>query len=188
MPLHPIIIPPKLVYNIEFCYNNIKDNEVSFPFPQIKIDNVVNNIKNNNNYNDSKLIIKNLYYFLYKYIIKDNPKEFLNIDDGGIPVGRLELKNKDSNKGFGIYHCHLSNIDKSILIWYPIINKKGYFMNLEYFKHPTNNKYDYLIKEIYYRNDDGYNLEIGEYFIDLKYLLPNKTFESKIIMKFQDFK
>jgi len=53
-------------------------------------------------------------------------------------------------------------------------------------KHPSNSQYEQIIKDIYYRNDGGYNINEYDYFFNVKHILPDSLYENKIL-KFKDF-
>ena len=94
------------------------------------------------------------------------------------PSNGIEFYNKQTHKYLGIYHIHLSNIDKSVLLWYFKYNENGIFVHFEYIIHP-NDDYKQILKDIYNRNDDGFNFSENCYFME-KHLKENifiKTFE-----------
>jgi hypothetical protein len=186
--MSPIIIPSNFVnkpHNFYFDYiNNNKNIFYVIRTNNIKL--IINEIEQNNNQTDLFFIKQNFLYFLYKYSINDDISNPLNSNDGGKPENGFEFINNQTNNGYGIYHCHLSNIDSSILIWYPIVNKNNYFIHIEYLKHPTNYQYEQIIKDVYYKNDNGYNVNEYDYFINLKHLLPDYLYENKIL-KFNQF-
>jgi len=182
--MNPIIRHPNFIYtSYDFYFNYIKDNPQSFTIQYNDTDRIIKNIiSNNKKYSERDDIVKNFLYFLYKYTKIDNITKPLDESDGGIPTAGFEFINKETYTGCGIYHCHLSNIDTSVLVWYPILksNNKQY-VHIEYLKHPSVSQYENLIKDIYNRNDDGYNINIGEYFSNSKHLLPTHLYESRIL-------
>ena len=133
MSMNPIIIPNNLVYKtIESYLIDINKSTISYSIKKENIYRILDEIDNSNTYVDSEFIKKNFIYFIYKYAISDDIEEPLDVRDGGRPWNGFEFLNNENNTGYGIFHCHLSNIDSSILIWYPVINEYGYYINLEY--------------------------------------------------------
>ena len=192
--MNPIIIPQSYVNkSFDFYIDYIKNNPATF---SIRYDNnikpIINDIRHNNNRTNSNFIIQNLLYFLYRYTIEDNIINPLDRIDGGRPKEGFELFNKFKGKGtgfdYGVYHCHLSSLDSSILIWYPIItDNMKYFLQIEYLIHPKNHLgYVKYVKDIYYRNDGGYHNDKFDYFSELHHLLSNILYENKI-MKFDEY-
>jgi len=126
--------------------------------------------------------IKIILYTIHQMLVCDsinpptiNPK----------PTNGIELKNPNTSELFGIYHIHLN--DGFVLLWYLIWNESGQHIKFNYLKHPpSNDNYKTIIKEIYKRNDDGYNLDIESYFINSQHIL-NSYINEKIIMTFKDF-
>ena len=189
--MNPIIIPKNEINKpISFYKTYLKKSQVSFLLNLDEIESIIKQIKTKNNYTNSLFIIKNLYYFLYKYIQNNDPTEPLDNNDGGKPKDGFEFFNKNTTNGYGIYHCHLSGIDNSILIWYPIANENGYFLKIKYLIHPENNiGYNKIIKKIYNNNDDGYHIGYYKYFSELDNILSDDTYDinEKIITKFKKF-
>ena len=101
--------------------------------PSIKIDNnnlnkILSKVDNEfeYNYTDRNNITKNILFFILNYYKNDdifNPID--NSKYGGMPKDGFEFvdKSKGSRIGLGIFHCHLSNINNSVLIWYLITKK-----------------------------------------------------------------
>jgi hypothetical protein len=187
--MNPIIIPNNFVNKSNDFYINFIN--INSSFYSIKYYNniipIINKIKHNNNFINSNLIIQNFFYFLYKYVRNNDTTNPLDENDGGKPDGGFELINKDTNNGYGIYHCHLSKIDSSILLWYPTINRNKRFIQIDYLpKHPTDFGYEQYVKDIYYNNDGGYHIEKFQLFSELHHLLPDYLYENKIL-KFNEF-
>lgn len=114
--------------------------------------------------------IKSLYV-LYKILLENTLLPSIKPS----PSNGLEFRNKnkkltnflDFKKSYplGIYHCHLNNTTKTILIWY--IEKDNYSnlnIKTEYVKHPNDN-YKKILTNIY-KNSDGFNLNDNKYFKD----------------------
>ena len=125
--------------------------------------------------------IKIILYVIYQIILNDlidpssiNPK----------PNG-IELKNPNTLVPLGIYHIHLN--DGYVLLWYLIWNKNNKIIKFEYLQHPPrNDNYKTIIKEIYQRNDKGFNETEVDYFIDIQHIL-NFDINENLIMTFKDF-
>lgn len=120
------------------------------------------------NYKNSKLILYTIYT-----ILKSNnltPTELQPTPQHG-----LQLSNPTTKESYGIYHLHLRN--KYILIWYLVITPEhGNTIKLEYLPHPPpKDDYRTIVKDIYSRDDFGYNSDIGELFTNI----PNIIKESK---------
>jgi len=174
--MNSIIIPNSFVNKTENYYLNfIEIHNSSFLIKKKNIKVIIDRIDQTNNFTNAHFIKQNFLYFLYKYTINDNIKNPLDEMDGGKPTDGFEFSNKETNTGYGVYHCHLSNINSSVLVWYPIVSKNGYFLNFDYLEsHPTNSEYIKLIKNIYDRNDNGYNINEHKYFSELKHIHESK--------------
>ena len=126
MPLNQIKRPINFVYKSnDFYFNFIKNNPTLYHIMYNDVINVIDKIKlYNKDENYKNEIIKNFLYFLYKYSIKNDIENPLDYSDGGMPNGGFEFFNKNTHNRYSIYHCHLSEKDSSILIWYPIMTEK----------------------------------------------------------------
>jgi len=191
MPMNPIKIPNNFINNsyqelYDYCVEFIKqDKELIFKIKPSNILSILDQI--DSNYKKSDDSKKNFLYFLYKYVKNNDISNPLNYSDGGKPKLGFEFLNKESNFGYGIFHCHLSEINQSILIWYPIILNKGWYIQLNYLPyHPTNFEYENIVKNIYYKNDSGFHYNESDIFFNLKNLLPNDLYENKIL-NFNEF-
>lgn len=186
--MNPIVIPKNHVNkNREWYYLFIKDEIKNY---QYKIDNrniynIVEQIENNNNYNNSNFIIHNFLYFLYKLILSDKNTPILTLLEGGVPNSGIEFINKNTSELLGIFHIHLSGIDNSVIIWYPTVDRSGVSLKFEYHIHPSDD-YEKILSDIYKRDDNGYHFEYCDYFINLKKLL-DFTIKENNILKFKDF-
>ena len=82
---------------------------------------------------------------------------------------RFELINKKTYEGLGIYHSHISTLDKGVLIWYITWNDSGFMVNFKYQSHPLDN-YKQIKNDIYLLRD-SYHYKKGEYLNKLTKLL-----------------
>jgi hypothetical protein len=136
---------------------------------------------------DNILIIKNsrnllLSLYIIHLISISNDISANNINPK--PLNGIQLINPENNKLIGIYHAHLN--DNFILIWYLCWNENGYIIKFEYLIHPpANDNYQSIIKEIYKRNDDGFNLELNDYFINLNNIVNFNINED--VLKFNQY-
>lgn len=175
MKLRVVRIPKEFKkYNYSFYYNFIKSYKDSL----FQIDNksllALLNIDSNN------IVLS--FYVIYQILISNdlspsslNPK----------PSNGIELTNPNTKKLLGIYHIHLDS--GYVLLWYLRWDEKGHFINFEYIKHPpSNDNYETIIKNIYKRNDDGFNIELNDYFINL-YKILNFNINERIL-NFSKFK
>ena len=171
--MRTLIIPRNLnKYDINFFYNFIKTYKESVY--------IINNdhlykLLSNIEYSNLKIVL----YTIYQILINDSlyPTSLFPTPSNGI-----ELKNPDTQDLLGIYHAHLN--DEYILIWYLTWNEEGQIIKFEYIKHPSDN-YKKIINEIYNRNDDGFNIEFGEYFKDITNIVKYNINEK--ILHFKDF-
>jgi len=182
--MNPIILPKKIInkdidYLIEIY--NTKIINFNYKIDKRNINYILNNIKNNNNYFDSNQIQKNFIYLLIKLFVSNSLENPLSPIDGGIPNDGIEFINKKTYEGLGIYHCHISNIDKSVLIWYIEFIKNEILLKFEYYSpHPDDN-YREVINKIY-NNTNSFNLKTGEYLYDNK-----KNLYEKFILNFNNY-
>jgi len=161
-------------YTFEWFYNVIKSQKSSIYLINKEILNEILLIENLEN-------LKLVLYIIYKILIQNS----LTPNISPTPSNGIEFKNPNSNEYLGIYHAHLN--DGYVLIWYLIYNEYGYCLNFDYIKHPpANDNYKTIIKDIYGRNDDGFNLEYDEYFINLFNILNFDIKEIKIL-KFKEY-
>lgn len=122
------------------------------------------------------------FYVIYQIILGDslspnsiNPK----------PSNGIELRNPNTKDLFGIYHVHLEM--GYVLLWYLTWNRRGYTIKFDYLPHPPpNDNYETIIKNIYTKNDDGFNIDMGDYFINLFKIL-NFDISEHIILRFKNF-
>ena len=198
--MNPIKRPPGYIYNVDKCIDYINNYYADMTFIQEDVDLIfeqIELIEQDFNYNTKEDIKNNFIYFLYQYTKTNKPSQPLIYTDGGKPANGFEFLNKKTGDGYGIYHCHLSEINSSILIWYPLWHTNGFELRIEYISpHPSIKEYDRYIKNIYdnvpdgfhlgYIKDDGY---AGEYFSKLHKLLSPDIYDmnEKIITKFIDF-
>ena len=176
--MNPIKISKKYVYeNINMMYDEFKykSNNTDYKIIPHSIDEILNNIKNVD-------IKRNILYFLIKFCEIDDIENPLSISDGGKPTNGFEFINKKTFEGLGIYHCHISEIDKGVLIWY-IITDENYqpLLKFEYMTHPKDD-YKKILNEIY-NDPNTLNMNTGKYFSDSLNLL----MENNIIVKFFNF-
>lgn len=106
-------------------------------------------------------------YVIYQILINDNlSTSSLNPK----PSNGIELLNPFNLKPIGIYHVHLKN--GYVLLWYLEWNEMGYSLRFLYEKHPPmNDNYKTIIESIYNGDNDGYNIELQNYFKDIKSIL-----------------
>jgi hypothetical protein len=191
--MNPIIIPKSFINkSLEFYYNYIISHPVTFKIRKANVDSIIKQIeKTTKNYTDYIFVVENFLFFLFRYSYFNDITSPLIDTDGGRPKDGVEFKDKNTAEGYSIFHCHLSNINNSILIWYPCIsiNKKQY-IHIEYMLHPKIDEYIELIQNIYKRNDNGYHIYLFEYFNNLQYIILNTTIDENnnfIIKKYNIF-
>jgi len=159
-------------YDNIFFINFIKTNISKYQIDIKYLLNFISKIEEDDN-------IKPILYILYQILLTNdlspiglNPK----------PSNGIELKNPTNNKPFGIYHLHLN--EQYVFIWYASWDKNGIFLNFRYIKHPLgNDNYETIIKEIY-KNSNGYNFELENYFNDLLMIL---NFNINEVLRFKEF-
>jgi len=181
--MNPITIPKNyLNKHKDFYINYIRNSKTDFRITLSNIQNIINSITKNNNIKNSDLIVENFLYFVYRFIDCDNEYPNLKLSEGGVPLNGIEMYNFNTRKYLSIYHIHLSEIDKSVILWYIKFNKNGFTVQFEYLKHPDDD-YKSIIEEIYNRNDDGYNFSEGDYFKNLKNITETNIKEKFIFIK-----
>lgn len=157
-------------------------NKVEFSYNINNIDLILKHIIKQYNMPHSYFKQKQILYLIFSLLKNNNYQEPFGIDnDNGRPI----LYNKYTFTGdyrktsLGIYHAHISDVDKDVLIWYFTLDYDGQLdIHFEYMLHPK--KYEPILKKIY-EIENGFNMDEGEFFENLNYL-----FESKIL-NFNDF-
>ena len=189
--MNPIILPKKILnkdvdYLIQIYNSNI--NHFDYKIDNRDINNILKKIKENNNYYNSNQIQKNLLYVIIKLFETNDIDNPLSTLDGGIPNNGIEFINKKTYDGLGIYHSHISNIDKGVLIWYAEFIGKKIIIKFEYHSpHPDDN-YREIIKRIY-NNTNSFNLNTGDFLSDSKYkLIESFIFNFKNFIKINESK
>jgi hypothetical protein len=192
--MNPIKIPNNILDIIEIYYNDVynRNLNISFPFIDSEIKTIIKEIKKNNNYKNVIQVKYNFMFFITQFILTDDMKNPLDYNKyGGFPKNGFEFcrQTKKFNRTiqYGIFHCHLSELDNSILIWYPILSDDDdqWYMHIEYMKHPSDSEYDLLFNRIYNKSDNGWNIHYNKYFSKLKYLLD--TINENKILNFKEF-
>ena len=112
----------------------------------------------------------------------ENP---LNFKDGGLPKGGFEFINKSNYDGLGVYHCHLSNIGKSVLLWYLNLNNNGINLKFKYITPHPNDMYKSVLNEIY-NESESFDIKKCIFLNENKHLL-ELNFNENYIIKFIDF-
>ena len=164
--MNPIILPKKLINKDEYYFLEIYEKlskEFSFKIDNRNVDKIFNSILDIN-------VKKNLYFFFIKLFETNNIENPLSYIDGGIPNNGIEFINRKTYEGLGIYHAHISNIDKSVLIWYFEFTKKEILLKFEYCSPHPEDGYKKNINDIY-NNPNSFNISTGEYLSDNKYKL-----------------
>lgn len=94
----------------------------------------------------------------------------------------FEFINKKTYDGLGVYHAHISEHDKGVLIWYMTYDEYGYIVNFEYIVHPKNDvEYKNIINNIY-NLDNSYHHIKQDYLMNLYKLL-----KENVITSFENF-
>jgi hypothetical protein len=150
--MSPIILPKKyLNRSLSELFDIFKESSrnLSFKIDNRNIKSILSFVKNNNNYYDSIDIRKNIIYFLIKLCETDSIDNPLSIIDGGIPNGGIEFINKNTYDGLGIYHCHISFIDKGVLIWWLEFEDNNIQLKFCYKSPHPDDDYKSIITSIY---------------------------------------
>jgi hypothetical protein len=124
-----------------------------------------------------------ILFLIYKMAECDTIEyPFDHLKYGGMPSNGFDIFNKEKNIPRGIYHAHISEEERGVLIWYITYNEKGYMVHFEYvYPHPDDD-YKKIIKRIY-NIKYGWNQHEYKYFKELEYLIK----ESKIETSFKNF-
>ena len=150
--MRPIILPKKYINKeLSELFSIFKENYKNFSY---KIDNrniedIFLFIEKNNSYYNSIDIRKNIIYFLIKLCELDDIYNPLSSTDGGIPQHGIEFINKNTYERLGIYHCHVSNLDKGVLIWYLEFDNTNLSLKFIYESPHPSDDYKELITKIY---------------------------------------
>lgn len=174
--MNPIIIPKKLLNkDIKFFKNEFNNNKIFFNFiiDNRNIENISNMIKNDK-------VIKNFDFFLMRMTQNNDFQNPLSTTEGGMPNNGFEFINKKTFDGLGIYHCHLSNEDKSVLIWYFIFDD-SLKLKFEYIPNHPDDDYKSILERIY-NLEYSFNLITGEFMNENKHLLMENN-----ILKYEQF-
>jgi hypothetical protein len=123
-------------------------------------------------YSDETFI--KIIYFLYhlKQNLNYDKFNFIPTEDISKPNNGFEFINKKENNKLGVYHTHINEKDKTVLIWYLIWNAETFYLKFDIIIHPRDDYKNY-IKNIYLNEIDGFNsnIEYFEYFINLNHIL-----------------
>lgn len=141
--------------------------------------------KNERKYYDE--LVKKVLFVVSKVATTNEFNEpYYDSKYGGEPEHGFELIDKKHNIGLGIYHAHISYSNNRVLLWYVIWLDGQPSIHFDYITHPDDN-YEKILKEIYARNDGGYNISQNDYFINIKThvspITENKIFNFKEFIK-----
>jgi len=181
--MNPIILPKNfLSKSLDDLYSEYKINKKNliYKIDNRNIDNIFSIIENSNSEFNCINIQKNLLFFLIELCKSNDIENPLSTINGGVPNDGIEFINKKTMESLGVYHCHISNIDNSVLIWY-IEFEDDISIKFEYLApHPSDNYKD-ILKKIY-ENVNSYNIFTCEFLKDKKRLL-----YENIIIRFNSY-
>lgn len=181
--MNHLIVNKNIIKTYDFYYNKIFKEIHCLNINKKSISNIINTLKNNLNDEDFLNISSKILFFICAMIDNNditNPIDYKLY--GTKPRGGFEFINKKTDEGLGIYHAHISEDDKGVLIWYNIWTNKGISIYFEYISPHPNDYYKSIIKRLYETNNIIHIIRY-QYLVDLKYLLN----ENLYFMYFKQF-
>ena len=160
--------------------------KVEFGYDINNIEKILNHIEQSYNLSQSYFKQKQILYLIFSLFKNNNFEEPFGIGNkNGKPYkyDKYAFQGKQRKISLGIYHAHISNIDEDILIWYfTLYYNSELDIHFEYMKHPK--YYKSIIKRIY-NIEHGFNMDEGEFFENLRYLIDKNVYsiEKKILEK-----
>lgn len=148
------IILPSTFKNKDFntINNELNSFSNSFSFDKDSFKNIFNQeLTKNEEYS--------ILYLIYQIFKNDDyVRPLKNEKYGGIPSqGQFEFINPNNGLGLDIYHAHIYDDTKGVLIWYNIFDDYGLRLKFEYHRpHPTDNYKDILKRII--NNENSYSV------------------------------
>lgn len=182
--LHSVILPKKYIYyDLDWYLREIDKYEPFFYFDKNKINDILDNIKEKHNSDDYLNICKNLLFFILNFVKSEDIENPIDYElYGSRPKDGFEFYNKKLNEGKGVYHAHISNIDKGVFIWYVTWDIRP-CVNFVYEAPHPNDDYDNIIN-IIYNDKNAWHYNKSKFLYKMQYLNENvqtfnEYFESK---------
>ena len=170
--MNSIIVPNSYInYSIEEFDSLISECEPNFRLNKGNIETILDDIMLRNDKKDFDIISNALLFLIYNMVKTDDIIEPLHHSFKGRPESSFCFMNKKNSQSKGVYHAHISDIDRGVLIWYVTYGKNGYMVNFEYCApHPYTSGYNEIIDRIFKMNN-SFNVETFELLSDTPSLL-----------------